>query len=183
MQTIRLYDPERRPPNWTQIIHPGQYAAFSQHVDSEASCDAAGTPFASPDAVTCLIFDSLLEATAFCKDRVEQTPAVRFDIFDSTGRAQPPLLTIVHPSHAASLEGNRRATRLSNWGAAALLVAGPLLLWFDWAKHEGLLILPTILGINCLFIAGRLLQLNGAHASAEKDRRQRLAQHIDRGAR
>ena len=181
MQTLRVYDPERRPSNWTEIIRPGQFVAFAKQFDSGAPCDAAGTPFVSTDAITCLIFDSLPAADAFCRARVEDVPTVRFDIFDSAGRAQPPLLTIVHASRTPALEGNPRTQRLNTWGAIALIFAAPVLFWIDWAKYDGLLILPTILGINFLLIAARLFQLNGAYASAEKSRRERLSRHADGG--
>jgi hypothetical protein len=180
MQTVRVYDPERRPQNWTDIILPGQFVAFSRHLESGATCDAAGTPVVSPDAVTCLIFDSLPAAAAFCRERVEHVGGVRFDIFDSAGRTSPPLLTIVHPSRAATLDGNPRSVRLNTWCAIALIAAAPILFWLDWAK-DGLLILPTFLGISFLIIAARLFQLNAAYASAERSRRERLARYGDQG--
>lgn len=174
MQSVRVYDPERRPQHWTDLIRPGQFVAFSKHLETGASCDAAGTVAASPEAVTCLLFDSLPAAADFCRERVEQAPALRFDIFDSAGRTLPPLLTIVHPSRAPTLEGNRRTARMNAWGAAALMGVSPILFWIDWAHYDGGLILPTILGINFLIIAARLLQLNAAYASAERSRRERL---------
>lgn len=177
MQALRVYDPERRPSNWTDIIRAGQFVAFAKQFDSGAPCDAAGATFASPEDVTCLIFDSLPAAETFCRACVEDAPGVRFDLFDSGGRAHPPLLTIVHPSRTAALEGNPRTTRLNTWGAIALIIAAPILFWIDWARYDGLLILPTILGINFLLIAARLFQLNGAYASAEKSRRERLRRH------
>jgi hypothetical protein len=179
MQTVRVYDPERRPPNWRQIILPGQFVAFSTLAESGAPCDLEGTPFAAADDVTCLIFDSLPEAAAFCRARVEQAPIIRFEIFDATGRTQPPLLTVVHASRARTLEDNRIGRRMSYGAALALTVAAPILIWYDWARHDGLLMLPTIVGINCLLIAGRLVQLNLAYASAEKSRRARVAEHVD----
>jgi hypothetical protein len=42
-----------------------------------------------------------------------------------------------------------------------------VLLWFDWARHDGVLVLPTIVAINCVLFAGRLLSLNLAYVSAE----------------
>ena len=37
-----------------------------------------------------------------------------------------------------------------------------------------MLILPTILGINMILIAARLIQLNASHAHAERERLDRL---------
>lgn len=180
MQTIRLYDENRDPPGWRQLIKLGQYAVFAQHLDSGAPCDANGTPFTSSDLGTCVIFDSLSEAAAFCQSQVERVTTVRFDIFDSAGLVAPPLLTVVHPSRAAKLGGARRATRVTNWGAGLLLIAGPVLIWFDWAYFDGLRVLPTIVGINCLIFAARLLLLNRTYSSAEQSRRERFAQHLAR---
>src|SRR3954452_20731288 len=106
MQVVRVYDAGRRPPNWTEIIRPGQFVAFAKDLDTEAPCDPSGRPFGSADAVSCIIFDSLAEARRVCHEAVDHAPPVRFDVFDSSGRSSPPLLTIVHASRVATLDGN-----------------------------------------------------------------------------
>jgi hypothetical protein len=174
MKIVRVFDPNRQPPNWTDIIRPGQFVAFSKHIDSGAPCDTGGVPFELAESVACIIFDNLAEAEAFCTERVLRVPTLRFDVFESTGRTQPPLLTVVHPSRIATLDGNPRSARINKWASIVLVIAAPILFWIDWWKYDGLLILPTILGINMLIIAARLIQLNGAHASAERARRERL---------
>ena len=175
MQIVRVYDAERRPPNWTEIIRPGQFVAFAKHLDTDTPCDPSGMPFASADAVTCFIFDSLADARRFGQESVDRVPSMRVDVFESTGRSSPPLLTIVHPARVATLDGNARTARRNAIGALVLVLAAPILFWIDWAKYDGLLILPTILGINMIIIAARLIQLNGAHATAARERRARLA--------
>ena len=177
MLTLRLFDRDRQPPDWTEIIRPGQYVAFSKTIDSGGSCDQDGRPFASAADVTCLLFDSLTEARGFCEDQVTRAPVVRFEIFDSAGRRDPPLLVIVHPSRIAVLEGNPRGIRLRTWTAYALLVMAVTLFWYDYQHDEGMLIFPTVLGINMVIIAARLLQLNGAYLHAERVRQKRLAEH------
>jgi hypothetical protein len=174
MKIVRVFDSNRQPPNWTDIIRPGQFVAFSKNIDSGAPCDTDGVSFESAHTPTCIIFDSLAEAEAFCTESVLRVPALRFDVFDAAGRVQPPLLTVVHPSRVATLDGNPRSARINRWASVALVIAAPILFWVDWWKYDGLLILPTILGINMLIIAARLIQLNGAHASAERARRDRL---------
>jgi hypothetical protein len=176
VEVLRLYDPDRRPSNWTEIIRPGQFVAFSKHIDSGGPCDAAGRPFASSGEITCLTFDGLEEARAFCEDGALHAPSVRFDIYDSEGRTNPPLLTIVHPSRIGTLEGNPRGIRIRKRAAIALTIGALALFWFDYWKSAGLLILPTILGINMIIIAARLIQLNASHAHAERQRLERLAQ-------
>jgi hypothetical protein len=92
---LRLFDPDRRPTSWTEIVQAGQYVAFSKTIDPGASCDIDGRPFASAEDATCLIFDRLEAARGFCEEQVVRVPRVRFEIFDSTGRANAPLLVIV----------------------------------------------------------------------------------------
>ena len=60
--------------------------------------------------------------------------------------------------------------------AIALTVGAIALFWFDYSTSRGMLILPTILGINMIIIAARLIQLNASHKHAERERRERLAQ-------
>lgn len=174
MEVLRLYDPDRRPPSWTEIVRPGQFVAFSKHIDSGGPCDAAGRPFPSTDEIACLTFDRLEAARGFCEERVLGAPSVRFDIFDSAGRTNPPILTIVHPSRVATLDGNPRGMRIRKHAAIALAIGALALFWFDYWMSAGLMILPTILGINMIFIAARLIQLNASHAHAERQRLERL---------
>ena len=176
MEVLRLYDPDRRPSSWTEIVRPGQFVAFSKHIDSGGPCDPSGRPFASTAEIACLLFDRLDEARGFCEERVLHAPSVRFDVYDSAGRTSPPLLTIVHPSRIATLDGNPRGMRMRKRAAIALTIGAFALFWFDYWKSAGLLILPTILGINMILIAARLIQLNASHAHAERERRERLAQ-------
>jgi len=178
MHVVRLYDPTRQPPSWTRLIQPGQVAVFSTEIESGVPCTATGEFFPTTDDITCLIFESMSEAESFCRQRVQELPTLRFDVFDSAGRTKPPLLTIVHPSRTARLE-RRLDTRTGYWIAGLLASVGPLLIWYDWAKHDGILVLPTVVGINFLLIAARLVQLNVTYAVAERARRSRLAKHLE----
>ena len=120
MQTVRLYDPAREPHGWRDIIHPTQFAAFASLGTSGATCDADGAPTSSDDAV-CVIFDTLAEAEAFCRERVERMPDLRFEIRDATGHLNPPLFTIVHRSHAAAQDGSAEKIRANTRIATALI--------------------------------------------------------------
>ena len=177
MVPLRLFDPDRRPTSWTEIVQPGQYVIFSKTIDTGASCDADGRLFASVEDATCLVSDRLEEARAFCDAQVVRVPRVRFEIFDSTGRANAPLLVIVHPSSAARLEGNPRGIRVRTRAAVAMVFAAAALFWYDYQHDEGVMIFPTIVGINLIIIAARFIQLNASYAHAERHRRQRLAEH------
>ena len=173
MHPIRVHDAARRPRDWSGIVTPAQYVVFPSLLDGGAPCDATGVA-TGHEAAVCLLADSLPEAEAFCRAEAERHPAVRFDIFDANGRRHPPLITVVHPSRAGDVEGIARP-RLVLGAAVSLLLAAPVLFWADW--WFGLMGLPTLLGLNALVFAGRLLQLRAAVGGAERQRAERLRSH------
>jgi len=177
MIQLRLYDRSRTPSSWTEIVRAGQFVVFAKTIDTGAPCDADGRPFADVEDVSCLLFDGLAGAEAFCREQVNRAPNVRFDVFDSTGRAQAPLVVIVHRSKQKLLEGNPRGTRLRRQGAIALFIVAGVSFWYDFQHGPGVQIFPTLLGINLVVVAARLLQLNGSYAHAERVRKQRLAEY------
>ncbi len=177
MQIVRLYDRAREPQGWIQIIRPAEFAAFATLADSGAVCDADGAPTSVEDA-SCIIFGTLPDAEAFCRERVAQIPSLRFDILDAAGHLRPPLLTIVHPSRAATLEGSPAKLRRNRFAAIALAAVGPPLIWFDWAFYDGVLVMPTMLGINTVLIAIRLYFMNRSHIASERRRRERVAEAL-----
>ncbi len=177
MITLRLYDRSRTPNSWTEIIRSGQFVVFAKAIDTGAPCDAEGRSFAMVEDASCLLFDDLDGAEAFCREQVDRVTNVRFEIFDSTGRSEPPLLVIVHPSRQQQLEGNPRGMRLRTQGAVGLLVVAALSFWYDFEHGPGVQFFPTLLGINLVVVALRLLQLNGSYAHAERARRRRLAEY------
>ena len=177
MIALRLYDHSRTPRSWTEIVRPGQFVAFAKTIDTEAPCDPDGKPFAAVEDVNCLLFDRLADAEAFCREQVNRATNVRFDVFDSTGRAEAPLIVIVHPSKQEQLEGNPRGMRLRTRGAIALFIVAGASVWYDYQHGPAVQIFPTLLGINLVVVAARLLQLNGSYAHAERVRRQRLAEY------
>jgi hypothetical protein len=171
---LRLYDPARRPPSWTEIIRPDQFAMFAKEVETGAPCDEEGQVFADPAAAACLLFDSLEAARRFAEEQVLRAPRVRIEIFDGAGRTRPPLVVVVHPSRAHTLTANPRAMRWRTVGAV-LLVAGALpLMWYDY-QRRGLLVLPTVLAINMILLAVRLVQMNMTVREVERTRRAREA--------
>lgn len=178
MRVVRLYDPAREPQGWMQIIRPSEFAAFATLADSSASCDADGVPTATDDA-SCIIFSTLTDAEIYCRERVERDPRLRFDVRDAGGMLRPPLLTIVHPSRADTVDGSARTMRHRTYAAIAMFGAAPVLFWYDWALHGGLIIMPTIVGINLVLIAIRLLVMNAGDRAAESARRARVAQAHD----
>ncbi len=179
---LRLYDRSRTPRSWTEIVGPGQFVAFAKTIDTGVPCDAEGRPFATVEDATCLLFDGLAGAEAFCREQVDRAPNVRFDIFDYAGRAEAPLLVIVHSSKQQQLEGNSRGMRLRTQGAVALFIVAALSFWYDFRHGPRVQFFPTLLGINLVVVALRLLQLNGSYAHAERMRQRRLSEYQRRPA-
>src|SRR3954464_4523133 len=99
MRELRLYDPQRRPPNWMAHIHEGEYALFFKDADSGQELKADGTPVQHPEDSTCSITDSLDQALEFAQLRVDASPRPRCDIYDHAGKGNPPLASVVHQDH------------------------------------------------------------------------------------
>jgi hypothetical protein len=158
VQELRIYDPDRRPASWAEIIRSGQFVAF-----------------ATPSDGTCALFDSLDEARAFCEAAVLAGPATRFDVFDAAGRANPPLLTVVHPARAQDLDSHPRMLHKRRVIAWALIAGGALLLSYTYWKFADIeAIFPGVIGINLLLAGGRLLWFNLAVRENERTRQARL---------
>ncbi len=168
MQVIRVYDSSRRPKDWSDVIRPDQYVVFASRMDDGAPCEMDGT-LTSHEAATCALADSLEEAEAFARERSTAHPDVRYDIFDAAGRSRPPLLVVVHPSRLRDIEGDASVRRRNRTIAFALIAAAPVLIWIDW-RSSGLLLVSTLIALNGLFLAARLLQLNVAWKDAERSR-------------
>ena len=177
MQALRAYDPTRRPASWTDIIRPGQFAAFVKDAASGVPCDADARPFSDRDAVTCIIFASFAEARAFCEAAVERHPSLRFDVFDAEGRTRPPLLTITSADRASGIEtapAQMRTRRLIAW---TMIVLGVPLLVYAYAEfHQREIVLATFIGINMILYGARLLWMNMALRETERARQARVAQ-------
>ena len=181
MQIIRVHDPTRHPPSWTDIIQPGQFAAFPADAASGVACDVAGRCSSDPLAAVCVLFDALEDADAWCRQTVAATPSIKFDVFDADGRVNPALLTIVHPSREASLEtapAALRRRRVAGWASIAL---GAGCIVFAYVERHGAgtldidVIFPGVVGINVLLLGARLLWMNLIVRETERAREARVA--------
>jgi len=177
-RVVKLYDAARRDA-WNASLRPTDLVAFASFDETGAPCDADGRAFTSSSDVTALVFEQLADARRFCETQVETAPHVRFEIYDSAGRVNPPLLVVVNPTRARSLTGDPRSARTRRMIALALILGAFPLFWLDY-RRDGLLILPTVLGLNMLVIGGRLLFMNLAVRDVEKERKERLARYEDR---
>ena len=161
-----------------QIVKPGQFALFAKDLDSDVPCDVDGRGFADPEQGTCVVFDGLEEARAFAEAAAARTPALRVDIFDAQGRANPPLLTLVHPSRAGEADTHPRVQGRRSLIAWALIATGLPLIGFAYVeRNDRDIILPAFVGINMIIAAGRLLWFNLAVRETERVRQDRVRQH------
>jgi hypothetical protein len=128
-----------------------------------------GTPPASGEAASCLVFDSFEEANDFCRERVGLIEHLRCDIYDHRGLAVSPLAQWVNPRSARRLPTARSAAWMRVGGCVLILIS-PLLFWWD-SLRGGMLVVPTLLGLNCIIGALRLFYL--AHSMSASIKRTR----------
>jgi hypothetical protein len=160
MQELKLYDPARKPANWIDLVHPGQYAVFHTDVQSNIGKKPDGR-FPGPDEDSiCLVFDSLAEAETYCEGKVEEISNLRCDVYDHTGKSGTPMLTYVNKAYLKS------PRKHAYWGWVLIAVSAPFF-WVEWHWH-GTLIVPVIVGINLVFAGLRLV--NWGTGGVEKRR-------------
>ncbi len=154
---IRLYDPQRIPPHWTDLVQPGQFAVFITEAESAAPRDPEGQPFrdAAQYAALC---DTQNEAETFANATVASHPELRCEIYDHEGKTKPPVETIFHPAVRHKHTGRRHAHRHMLTGAA-LLTAGTILAIIDF-RHDLTWLWGYIIGLKCL-ICGTVFLTRG----------------------
>jgi hypothetical protein len=179
---ILLYEHRRRPPCWTNVILPHQYAVFLRNEEWKMSVGRDGKP-READRATCILFESIDDAESFCRRLVAQQPRICCEVLDSAGRAKPPLLTITS-QHSGGGDDDMRGWlgRHRRSLIAGLIAAALPLFWYDW-RHNGDLIM-TVLGVNMIAAALRLLLWDVGAKNTERDRIARLDAHRarERGA-
>lgn len=181
MQEILVYDPKRVPSEWAALIRPAQYAVFLSDVQSAAPMSSDGAVVSSTSKYSCLLFDSLPEAEAYCREAVQKFRCMKCDVFDSAGCVNPPVAVFVNQKFAHTLDNEAAATRLIRWGLAAVAVSVVPILYAwrtggseDWG--------PIVLGIVVLFAGLRLVQwgysLKEEIGHQQKQAAQRLEQSV-----
>ena len=155
MQKVTVYDPVRRPASWMEIVQPGQYAAFLSDVETGTEVTEDGSYVASSLLSCCLLFDSLEEAEQYCCTKVEELPNLRCDVFDSQGRANPPVATFANRRHQHKLDSPAESRRLMLWGTVAFAASLPLF-WFAWARR-GEAWIAAFFGMQLVFAGLRIL--------------------------
>jgi hypothetical protein len=173
---IRLYDYHRTPRCWSDIIRPTQCAVFLRNDQWGTSVDRIGKSRAG-DKGTCILFDSIEDAERFCRQMVAEHPLVSCEVLDASGRVNPPLLIVTH-QHVGGDDDVRGWLAHHRRLVIAILIAASLpLFWLDWI-HRGEWIL-SVIGINMIVAALRLLMWDVAAKDNEKEQLARLEAHRD----
>ena len=173
---VRLYDPKREPPEWTGIVLGAQCVVFLADISTSEPLSREGKPFPSAADATCVVFESLDAAQRFCESIVDRQPNVRCEVFDSQGRAHPPMLVVIHPSQQRLDHPGAAWSRRRKRIAALLLTGAVPMFWIGW-RSRGAMILPTFLGISMMLIALRFLHWDFGLKHAQREREKRLEAH------
>jgi hypothetical protein len=171
---IRLYDYHRRPRCWSEMILPTQCAVFLRNDQCGTSVDRNGKS-RSADNATCVLFDSIQDAERFCRQMVATHPLVSCEVLDAGGRVNPPLLIVKH-EHVGGDDDVRGWFAHHRRLVIAILVAASMpLFWLDWIHQtDGVL---SVIGINMIVAALRVLLWEVAAKNNEKERLARMEQH------
>jgi hypothetical protein len=157
MQRVLIYDPNRVPRNWVDLVRPWQFAVFLRGALTSVVLDYQGTPVDDTAAQSCFIFDNLADAKQFCLDLVAEAEHVQCEIYDERGMAIEPIFTIVNKRHQHRI-GTRKTARLLMLGGVFSIAISLPLFWFDWLSSWARM-WPTIFGINILLLGFRLLHI------------------------
>jgi hypothetical protein len=176
MQEVLLFDRNRKPPVWLDLMHPGQYAVFLSDVETHVGMTSDGrcTGHDVPD--TCLIFDSFDDATQYCRSTVQEMARLQCEVFDSQGKANPPVAVFVGPAFARTLESESKGRR-QMWFGLILIVLSPPFFWLDWRADWGLIV-PTFLGIQFILAGLRFIHLG--YSTIEALRRSGQSEHAEK---
>jgi hypothetical protein len=155
VQEVALYDPNRKPAGWRAVIQPTQYAVFLSDVKTGVELTSAGRYLDPGMRSSCLIFDSLEETEQYCRWKVQGIPHLRCEVFDSHGKANPPVATFVSQRYEARLESPDKAGRMMRWALVPIAASFPLF-WYTW-KTRGEGWIASLFGIQLIFAGLRLL--------------------------
>jgi hypothetical protein len=176
---FKVYDETREPADWTSLVGPTQCAVFLKDVKTANPLRTDGREVDHIRDCRFLLFDHLEEARAFCEAKVQRYPYMCCDIFDSDGKAKPPMLVILHPNAARKDELSPTWVKRRKIAAIAALVAAPALFIADW-RSEYELLWPSILAVNLFPLGLRLLYWNTASAERRQRQAKRIEEHLQR---
>jgi hypothetical protein len=179
---IRLFDPRRKPQDWTELIRPTECAVFLKDRATSTSLSPDGHAYPGPALVTCIVFNRLDAAQRFCEEKVQTLPQLRCEIYDARGLAYPPLAVILHPESQRQEDAGPIWLRRRKLCAGALsLISLPLFWMGTRSSNSG--DVAIFLGINCILLALRFLYWDFGLKHSERKRLKRLEDHqrMERG--
>lgn len=141
-----------------------QVAVFMHDVKSHAPLDPNGKPVPRNQAA-CYVFDSMADAEQFCAEKVAAIEHLHCEIYDHRGKIYP-LREFTHARHAHRIPNRASAIRMIVI-AWLLLAISPVLFFWDY-KHDGTLVVPTVVAFACIVTAGRLLYWGHSELSHAK---------------
>jgi hypothetical protein len=155
----RLYDRDRTPAHWTQIVRQDQYVVFICDARSQAPRDAEGRPFCTVDGVEtgpcAALCEDAAEAGDFARGVVSRHPELCCAIYDSGGKSRPPVEVIYDPGVRDRYVGSAHGRRLAVRGAA-LASVGIAMVAID-ASRGLAWIWGYVIGLKCVLIGGSFL--------------------------
>jgi len=104
---------------------------------------------------------------------------MRCEVFGCRGKAQPPLLTILHPDVAQKDELSAQSVRRRQILAILLFITALPLFLLD-RRYGGGLVLPTFLGLTMILAGLRLMYWNTARRQRLNDEEQNVRAHLER---
>ena len=155
MREVALYDPNRKPASWMELIQPPQYAVFFSEVESGVELTSDGRHLGPGMTHSCLIFDSLEEAEKYCRQKIEDIPKLRCDVFDSSGRVNSPVATLVGGRYQGRLQSPAKSTRMMQWAFLSMAASLPLF-WYTW-HTRGEEWMAAFFGVQLVVVGLRLL--------------------------
>ena len=174
---IRVFDPQRRPSDWSGVVRPAQCVVFLRDRFTPEARDGNGVRYADPDDATCFVFDRFEDARRFCEAKTQSFPNLRCAVYDAEGLAHPPLFVSAGPERRQTLGFGVVSVRIRRAIAAAMLLVAPVFIWID-IRGDYALIFPTFVALNCILAGVRLLAWDFGRSREEEDRRERLAAHL-----
>ena len=173
---LRLFDPHRDPPDWTDLLARGDCAVFLKHRTDSTALAPDGRPYANLRDYTCVVFHTLDAAQRFCESKVHDLPHVRCEIYDNDGLLHPPMLVILHPEFQLKEDSGPIWSRRRKLIMGLLIVLAIPLFWIG-SRGSVSSDIAIFLGINCLLLALRFLYWHAGSSISERKRRERLDAH------
>jgi hypothetical protein len=154
MTWTRLYDQNRTPAHWAEIIREGEYSVFILAAGNRTPRDTEGHTFASGDGSVAICVD-LDEAVNFANTIVARHPELCAEIYDHEGKSGEPLRVVYEPSVRGKYEGRPYARRETAWGVT-IASFGVAFVVFD-ALHHLEWMWGYIIGVKPPIIGGSFL--------------------------